>query len=138
MNGRERPTTTREPAEARHSSAVAAAPTMVGPTIDTMVGPAIESPRFRSQPARDVRHSVELHIDELVLHGFAPGDRYRIGDALERELTRLFSEQDVPAAITNGGEIAHLDGGTLRLGPDLNPDEVGVRVARAIYGGFRQ
>ena len=26
--------------------------------------------------------NVELHIEELVLHGFAPGDRHRIGEAV--------------------------------------------------------
>lgn len=134
MSEREQPTA-RELAGTKSSSAVAAAPTMAGSEIDTMVGQSNNSPRFNSQPAR--RHSVELHIDELVLHGFAPGDRYRIGDALERELTRLFSEQE-PAAITNGGEIANLDGGTLRLAADSNPDEVGVLVARAVFGGFKR
>ena len=34
-----------------------------------------------------------------MLHGFAPGDRYRIGDAVERELARLFAEQGVPPSL---------------------------------------
>ena len=37
--------------------------------------------------------NLNLHIEELVLHGFAPGDRYRIGEAVQQELTRLFAEQ---------------------------------------------
>jgi hypothetical protein len=35
------------------------------------------------------RPSINLHIEELVLHGFAPGDRHRISEAVEQELTRL-------------------------------------------------
>ena len=31
---------------------------------------------------------VELHIEELVLHGFPPRDRARIGDAVQAELDR--------------------------------------------------
>lgn len=97
-----------------------------------------ELPRLSSPSGRASGSSVELHIEELVLHGFPQGDRYRIGDALQRELTRLFSEQDAPAAITNEGEIAHLDGGTLQVAPGSNPDEVGARLARAIYGGLNR
>jgi len=40
---------------------------------------------------------VELHIEELVLHGFRSGDRFHIGDALERELVRLLGKQGLPA-----------------------------------------
>ena len=36
--------------------------------------------------------SVLLSIDELVLHGFSPGDRHRIGAAVRGELARLLAE----------------------------------------------
>ena len=42
---------------------------------------------------------IELHIEELVLHGFAPGDRHPIGDAVEHELIRLFAEQGLPSLL---------------------------------------
>ena len=32
-------------------------------------------------------HKIEVNIGELVLEGFEPGDRYGIGEAVERELT---------------------------------------------------
>ena len=35
---------------------------------------------------------IEIVIDELVLEGFAPSDKYRIGEAVTRELERLFLE----------------------------------------------
>ena len=38
-------------------------------------------------------YNIELHIEELVLHGFSPRDRDAIGEAVQRELTRLFVEQ---------------------------------------------
>src|SRR3712207_3298477 len=59
--------------------------------------------------------NIELHIEELVLHGFAPGDRYRIGEAVQRELARLFAEQGVPPSLVGGGEVAHLDGGSFAI-----------------------
>ena len=36
---------------------------------------------------------IELNIDELVLHGFPPGERYAIADAVEQTLSQLLTEQ---------------------------------------------
>jgi hypothetical protein len=79
---------------------------------------------------------LELHIEELVLHGFASGDRYRIGDALEHELGRLFAEQGIPPSLTQGREVAHLNGGAFEVKPGSRAQAIGVQVARAVYGGF--
>lgn len=104
----------------------------------SLIGSASESSRFSSQPSHGSKSSVELHIEELVLHGFAPSDRFRIGDALERELTRLFTEQGAPVAITHDVEIAHLNGGAINVQPGSNAEATGIQLARAIYGGFDQ
>ena len=82
--------------------------------------------------------NVELHIEELVLHGFAPGDRYRIGDAVERELSRLFAEQGTPPALARGGDIGRLDGGSFEAKPGSRAEATGTQVARAVYGGLRR
>jgi hypothetical protein len=81
-------------------------------------------------------HPVELHIEELVLHGFAPDDRYGIGDVVERELTRLFTEQGVPPALIQNGEITRLDGGAFQVQPGSNAETTGIQLATAIYRGF--
>jgi hypothetical protein len=80
--------------------------------------------------------NIELHIEELVLHGFALGDRYRIGDAMERELARLFAERGAPPSLVQGSEIERLDGGTFEVKPGSGAEAIGVRVARAVYGGL--
>ncbi len=80
--------------------------------------------------------NVELRIEELVLHGFPPGDHHRVGDALERELSRLFTEKGVPPSLVHSVEIPHVDGGTLELSSGRTSDPVGARVARAVYGGL--
>ena len=41
--------------------------------------------------------SLEIRIEELVLHGFAPRDRQRIATAIEFALTRLLVERGLPA-----------------------------------------
>jgi hypothetical protein len=83
-------------------------------------------------------HSIEVHIEELVLHGFAPGDRYRIGDAVERGLARLFAEQGVPPSLAQESELAKLDAGAFKIAPGSGGEAVGAQVARKVYGGFSQ
>ncbi len=80
--------------------------------------------------------NVELHIEELVLRGFAPGDRYRIGDAMERELARLFDERGVPPSLARWSGIERLDGGAFEVAHGSKAEAVGVQVAQAIYGGL--
>ena len=79
---------------------------------------------------------IELNIEELVLHGFAPGDRHRIGEAVEQELTRLLADRGVPKSLERGREIAHVDGGAFEVAPGSRAQVVGVQVAKAVYGGL--
>jgi hypothetical protein len=83
-----------------------------------------------------VRRKVELRIEELVLYGFPPCDRHRIGDAATRELARLFAERGAPPSSREGGEVASLSAGSFEARPDLGAERIGVQVARAVYGGL--
>ena len=80
--------------------------------------------------------NLEVHIEELVLHGFAPSDRYRIGEAVERELGRMFSEQGLPPSLGKGGEVARLDGGAFEMGRDSKAEAIGIHMAQAVYRGL--
>jgi hypothetical protein len=81
--------------------------------------------------------NVELRIEELVLHGFPPGDHHRIGDAVQLELSRLFTERGVPPSLVHSLEdIPHVDGGTLEIPRRPTSKVVGAQVARALYGGL--
>jgi len=82
--------------------------------------------------------NIELNIEELVLYGFAPGDRHRIGVAVEQELTRLLADQGVPQSLAQGEEVASVDGGAFEVAPGSRAQVVGAQVARAVYGGLRQ
>jgi len=81
--------------------------------------------------------NIELNIEELVLHGFAPGDRYRIGEAVEQELSRMLADRGVPQSLERGGEIVSVDGGAFEVAPDSMAQVVGAQVAKAVYGGLR-
>lgn len=85
-----------------------------------------------------MRANLELHIKELVLHGLSPGDKYRIGEAVERELTRLFSEQGIPASLGHGGAIERIDGVRFEMAHGSRAEKVGSQVARSVYGGLKR
>ena len=80
--------------------------------------------------------TIEVHIEELVLHGFAPGDRYAIGEAVQGELTRLFTTQGVPAPLSAGAEVGRVDAGAFPVGAGAQTEGVGTGAARAVYGGL--
>jgi 5-carboxymethyl-2-hydroxymuconate isomerase len=82
--------------------------------------------------------SVHLHIEELVLHGFPSSDRHRIGEAVRRELTRLFAEERTPRAFAKSAEIDRLNGGSFQTTGTARPEATGAQVARAVFGGLRQ
>jgi hypothetical protein len=81
--------------------------------------------------------NIEPNIDELVLHGFLPGDRYRIGEVVEQELSQLFAERDLPSSLIDGGKIDHLDGGEFEAAQGSRPEAIGTQVAQAVYRGVK-
>ncbi|PXF58918.1 MAG: hypothetical protein C4B59_12575 [Candidatus Methanogaster sp.] len=80
--------------------------------------------------------NIELHIDDLLLHGFAHGDRYRIGEAVEQELSRLLVDRGVPESLERGGEVASVDGGAYEVVSGSRVEVVGAQVAKTVYGGL--
>jgi hypothetical protein len=80
---------------------------------------------------------VELHIEQLILHGFAPGDRYRIADALERELASLLGT-GVPWSLTHSLDVERLDSGAFHTAPGAPGETIGGQVAQAVYRGLKR
>ena len=86
--------------------------------------------------ARDAQPSVHVHIDELVLHGFAPADRHRIADAVQVELTRMFAEQGVSSVLRQGGEATRLKAEAISVTPTTPAGTIATQVARSVYGSL--
>lgn len=80
--------------------------------------------------------NVELNVEELVLHGFAPGDRHPVGEAIKLELERLFVERGVPPALGKGDELTRPAGSPFITAPVMGAEAIGAAVARAVYEGF--
>lgn len=77
--------------------------------------------------------NVELHIEQLILLGFAPGDRYRISAAIEHGLAQLIAEQGIPPTIAREGEITSIDGEKFNIAPDTKAEAIGAQIAKSVY-----
>ena len=80
---------------------------------------------------------IELYIEELVLHGFAPADKHRIATAVQEELARLFKAQGMPTGPEQGIHRAHLDGGSFNVRTG-SADSIGVHIGKAVYEGIKK
>jgi hypothetical protein len=80
--------------------------------------------------------NVELHIENLVLHGFDSARRQDIGEAVKAELTRLLSADGLGSSLANGRQLERLDGGSFDVLPNARQADVGSQIARALYGGL--
>jgi hypothetical protein len=93
--------------------------------------------KSQGEPAIGTRAGgVEVHIDELVLHGFDVADRFPICDALEQELTRLLAERGALSHLSGPMEIERMNGGSFKVAPGGRAAGVGADVARAVHGAL--
>ena len=76
---------------------------------------------------------IEVHIEELVLHGFDPRERWQISDTLENELHRLLVEQGVPRAWFSSPD--RIDAAVIPPTSLTRPAQDGTEIARAAYRG---
>ena len=73
---------------------------------------------------------IEVHIDELVLHGFAPNERWTVADALQEQLRGLLVERGLPESWL--ASPARIDAGEISL---TKAATSGGQIADAIYRG---
>jgi hypothetical protein len=76
---------------------------------------------------------VELHIEELVLTGFAESDRHRIGDAVEHELARLLRQNGLQG---NSAAVDLVNAGRFKVARGARAQEIGRQIAQTVYGNI--
>ena len=76
---------------------------------------------------------MEIHIEELILIGFHPADRQRIGESLEQELVRLVCTQGISDGFSDDVHIPKLDGGSFQMGTGCRPETAGAEIARSVH-----
>jgi hypothetical protein len=71
-----------------------------------------------------------------MLDGVAPGDRYTIGNAVERELARLLRKEGIPISLRSESQADEIGGTTFNAARDAKPRAIGRQIAQAVYQGF--
>lgn len=80
--------------------------------------------------------SVEINIEELVLHGFSRAHANKIGETLRSELAKLILEKGIPEGISEGGNINSVNGGNFQVSQNTHARTIGTQIAHSIYGGI--
>jgi hypothetical protein len=91
----------------------------------------------RRSPTKSPR-AVEVHIEELVLHGFAPGDRHAIAEAVQHELARLIGEGQLPVSHGSPVALAQIDAGAFQVRAGSKPASSGTQIARSVFRSMRR
>jgi hypothetical protein len=74
---------------------------------------------------------IEVHIEELVLHGFTPASRWHLADEVEAEFRELLLERGIPVTWQNNPP--KLEGGTMPATRRTSLGAAGAQIANAIY-----
>ncbi len=90
------------------------------------------------QKMRGGVRSIEMQIDELVLHGLPAADRYVIGDAFLLEIEQMLNTSASRTSLKQNIDQAIIDAGRITLAPSAKPILVGKQVARAVYGSLNK
>ena len=85
----------------------------------------------RPRPARIV-----VRIEELILDGVAPGDRYAIADAVRNALTEQLAQSGAGPSWNRGAHIERIDAGECRLPRHAGAPTLGSRIGETIYRGI--
>ncbi len=79
------------------------------------------------------RSAIDLRIGELILRNVPYAQRHLITATVERELTRLLTEQGLPPSLAQGGNIPHLSVDNLHIAADAQADAIGLQIAQAVH-----
>jgi hypothetical protein len=79
--------------------------------------------------------NLELHIEQLVLHGFGPELAHGLGAVVEQELQRLLAQQH-STVFSSNAELPRIDAGAFELTPGAGSQQLGTALAQAIYAGM--
>jgi plasmid stabilization system protein ParE len=78
---------------------------------------------------------IVLHIDRLVLNGFAAEQRDAVARGLQSELGRLLAEPSMAQRLGTVGNVERVRTSNARVAHDAAPRTAGTSVARAIVNG---
>jgi hypothetical protein len=80
--------------------------------------------------------ALDVHIGELIFHGFRRNDGDALGAALRAELARSLTHRNVPALFGKAGSHERVDAGQVSVPKHAPASQIGTHVARAIHAGL--
>jgi hypothetical protein len=82
--------------------------------------------------------NIRLHIEELVIEGFGArsGDVRTLKGAVQSELARLLRVEGVGSDLRQSGAVPRVAADPLRVEVKPSPRQLGMGIARSVYGGF--
>jgi hypothetical protein len=85
-----------------------------------------------------MQQTIELHIEELVLHGFENYNAQHIGEAVQCEISRLLQEQGLPSALAHTIDVEHLNAGRFSMQPESKAKSIGSNIGYSVYKGLQR
>jgi hypothetical protein len=80
--------------------------------------------------------TIELHIEALVLHGFDPLEKDRIGSAVRDELARQVLEQKETMVSMQGIRRSRIDAGAFAVRENAKPGSIGVCIGQKVFAAM--
>jgi hypothetical protein len=82
--------------------------------------------------------NISVHIERLVLDGLPVTGHQGplLQAAVERELTRLLTDDSSIAQFNAGGPLASINGGSFDVAERADPATLGEQIAAAVHGGL--
>ncbi|MEX6688170.1 hypothetical protein QTN47_11725 [Danxiaibacter flavus] len=84
-----------------------------------------------------MNQNIEINIDQIVLHGFAHGDKLQIGEALQTALTEALAKQGITPLLKHSIDIPYVNAGTFSLQTNSKPASVGAAVANSVHATLK-
>jgi hypothetical protein len=85
-----------------------------------------------------VNQNIEIFIDKLILNGFAANRRQQIADAVQAELTRLFSVKGIPDSLYSSGQLPVIKAKSINVGNNAKGKAIGNKIAGSVYKSFKK
>jgi len=81
---------------------------------------------------------MELHIQEIVLHGFPRMDYHQVREALQQQLTMLLTQKGLGSSFCGGDRLPYLEGGQFFVPANAGVGDMANRMAGTIYDSLSQ
>jgi hypothetical protein len=108
-----------------------------GPTPRPQTFSAGNSPEREDRKGSTPASYLQIRIDRITLHGYAPADQGRFTRMLSRELTKLaHAHEAIDWSAVARAWIGRLDAGQLRAG--ASAEEAARRIAQQIFANLTQ